>query len=314
MSIIVTSNSEPVALAEKPVVQGEGEQSAPEAQAAEQNESKEPDTKENDDKEEPDESEAEESEEETEAKESDDDKPKRKSGSQRRKERAERAEAEVARLQRLVEEMALRGAGESKNEPKKAEAAPATADVEPNADDFDSPGDYLKAIVRWENKQEAKAQAQEAEKSRLKSEQEKAYNAHLDRVKSFAASKSDWSEVMNSVNDIPLSFAVRQRIVSPDGGPALMYELASNREEFERINSLSYEDAVFEMGRISSRLSAPTEKRSEPKKVTNSPRPLEPVGKGSGGSVTKSIDDPSLSQSEYEKIRRKQLEARKAAW
>jgi uncharacterized protein YciI len=102
------------------------------------------------------------------AEDSDKDKPKKKSGSQRRKERAERAEAEVARLQKLVEEMALKGAGASKDKRDEGKSDATESEAEPNPDDFDTNAEYVRAEARWAAKQERLAAEAEQRKLKLK--------------------------------------------------------------------------------------------------------------------------------------------------
>lgn len=280
--------------------------SAPAASAAEQIESTESDTEETEAKE-SDDSEAETSDEDVETKDSEGDKPKKKSGSQRRKERAERAEAEVTRLQRLVEEMALKGAGDSKSETR---VEPKTADGKPNPDTFDTHAEYVEALTDWKIEQRAKAEKEIQHRSQLKTEQEKAIEAHVIRVKLFAEKKKDFQDVLESVDDVPVSPTVEGEILSSENGPEIMYELAKDRAEFERINKLPPLAAARAIGKIEARLAvqASDDKKQEPKKITKAPKPIDPVG-GKSGSGEKSIFDPDISQAEYERIRAKQRTA-----
>jgi len=84
--------------------------------------------------------------------------------------------------------------------------------------------------------------------------------------------------------------------------------LAKDKAEFDRINSLNPIAAAKEFGKIESKISANSseEKKPEPKKITKAPQPIVPVG-SKGGSASKSIDDPNISQKEYERLRREQM-------
>lgn len=255
-----------------------------------------------------------------ESKEEESEKPKKKSGAQRRKERAERAEAEVARLQRIVEEMALKnGAGESKVEPKAEAKAAASSDDEPNPDDFDNHADFVKAVARHELKLERKAQQAEQERSKLMSEQQKLMEAHMTRLNAFAEKNPGFPEAIQELRESGLTFSVTvdDILISSENGPAMLMELAQNHEELKRINALSPTRAALEMGKLEARIASRSSEAQKPetKKTTNAPKPITPVG-SNGGKTEKSIYDVATngSQKEYEAIRKKQIAARQSAW
>lgn len=325
MTIQVFSTPETAVQAEKPAGAAEGAQSLPEAkQAAEQKQSTVSVTEENEaeakqDEISKDESDEDDSDEDAESKDAEKDKPKKKSGSQRRKERAERAEAEVARARAEADHwraLALKGAGESKPEPK-AETAKAADEVgKPNPETFETHAEYVEALTDWKIEQREKARAAESRKAQLETEQQTLVKSHLERVKSFKESTDDFDDVVSGVDDVLISPTVRELILTSENSPALMYELAKNREEYERINKLPPLAAARAMGLIEAKLSkASKEAKPEPKKLTSAPKPIEPVG-SKGGPVEKSIHDVAAhgSQAEYEAIRRKQLKQRAASW
>lgn len=318
MSITVESTThvdeaqqaEPTASSAKP--QQESNTSAPVAEPTEQNAS-ESDTEEAEEKEEQsDDSKDEGSEEETESKDSEQGKPKKKGGFQRRidklSERARLAQEEAE----YWKQQALKTAGESKNTKpqveKPAESEPAG---KPNPDNFDTHAEYVEALTDWKLEQREKQRALEARKTELQTEQERLQKAHIQRVQSFAEKTEDFQEVLESVDDVPLSLVVQEAILQSENGPELMYELAKNRAEYERINQLPPIAAARELGRFEAKLAAskPTDKPKEQKKTTQAPKPIAPVG-GKRGSVEKSIYDSDLSQAEYERLRAKQRDAR----
>lgn len=246
---------------------------------------------------------------------SESDKPKKKSGSQRRKERAERAEAEVSRLQKLIEDMALNGAGKSKNEKPEPEPKASPAG-KPNIDDFETHAEYVEALTDWKTDQKFKARDEEAEKSKLQSEQQKAEAAHFERINAFANEHDDYNEVLKGVGHLPVSSAFNAEIVESENGPAIIYELAQDPEEFARVALLPVRAVAREIGRIEARILAKTsaqETKPEAKKITKAPKPITPVG-GSGKAGAKSLTDPNLTQAEYEAIRREQMKRRAPGW
>lgn len=279
--------------------------------SAEQKKSPASDTEETEAKDVEDESSEEESdEEEGKEDESEKEKPRKKGGFQRRIDKlnaryAEERQQREALEQRLAQ---LEGAGDSKS--KKVETK-VEAGGKPSPDDYESHADYVDALTDWKIDQREKAKVEHEQKSKLQTEQQKLIQDHSARVESFKKKTADFDDVLSEVDEIPVSPAVQELILTSDNGPALMYELAKNPEEFERINKLSPLAAARELGRLESKLSAQAseEKKPEPKKLTKAPKPIDPVGTGKG-SVAKSIDDPNLSFSEYERMRREQLKRR----
>ena len=323
MSIVVTSTTDTAVQAPAPVGENAGEKSAlAPKQAAEQSTAEESDTPEAEgSKTETEESDADaESKDDAEATEDPQkDKPKKKSGAQRRKERAERAEAEAERARTDLEywkQQALKGAGEPKVETE-AKTPKVENAGEPDPDDFQTHAEYVKAVVRWDREQADKATKEQDAKSKLEADQRDLAKSYSERVKSFAEQTEDYWELMEAVDDVPLSPAVEQLLLSSENGPQISYELAKNRAEFERIVKLAPLAAARELGKIEARLESKAKEASkpEPKKTTSAPAPIAPVG-AKGGAVEKSIHDvaASGSQADYEALRRKQMKQRSASW
>jgi len=94
---------------------------------------------------------------------------------------------------------------------------------------------------------------------------------------------------------LPVNEAMEQVILGSEKGADLAYYLGSNPQEAARIANLPPMLSAMEMGKIEMKMSAP-------KKTTNAPKPIQPVG--SGGSQNK---DPSqMSTSEWMEWRNKQ--------
>lgn len=115
------------------------------------------------------------------------------------------------------------------------------------------------------------------------------------------------------VDHVPMSAALRDIVLHADNGPELIYSLAKDPAEFERINRLNPLACAREVGKFEARAFTPKPSAStEGKKITGAPKPIETVGTGKG-SVHKSIHDPSLSQREYEALRKEQIKKRRQA-
>lgn len=284
----------------------ESKQSAPETKdSPEQKESTESGTEETEGKEEKlDESESDEETEES--KDAEKEKPKKKSGFQRRidklnaretvqRERADRLEAELAALKASKQD--------AKVESPKAEAG------EPNPDDFEDHRSYVRAVAKYEAQQLLKEEKAKTEKSELESSHAAQMKAHFDRVKTFADKTSDWEDALAEVEDIQFSPTAQDVITSSELGPELIYELAKNRQEAERIAKLPPLAAARELGRLEAKILSRTSEAKEPKKTTNAPKPINPTG-SKGGAVERNIYDPNISQADYERVRMKQRESR----
>lgn len=232
-----------------------------------------------------------------------DEKPKKKGGFQRRIDKLNAAKAEAQREAEYWRKLALDKGAEA---PKEKPETPAAKDGKPSADDFETHAEYVEALTDWKVEQKAKALEEKQRKAALETEQQKLQSAHLTRVKSFAEKTADFEEVIADVEDIPVSAAVQEIIVTSENGPELMYELAKNRAEFERISKLPPLAAAREIGRIETRIAAKASEKPEPKKLTKAPPPPKPVG-GSKASTAKSIYDPDISFEEYERRRREAM-------
>jgi hypothetical protein len=296
-----------------------GQKSAPAAKAAEHKESEDSDPSETEaDESDQDDAEAKGSDEDQDAKDTDEEKPaKKKSGIQRRVDKLNKRVSAAQQEAEYWKQRALEGANGSKPEPKVDAAAKASDTAgKPSPDAYETHAEYVEALADWKIDQRDKAREAKQRQDQAMTEQQKVQAAHSERVKSFVEKTEDFQDVIESVDDIRVSPAVgkaiEEAILSSENGPALMYELAKNRDEYARIVGLTPIAAVRELGKIESRLSASEEKIPETKKITNAPKPVAPVGKGKSVAQAKSLNDPNISFAEYEKIRREQLKRRGA--
>lgn len=237
---------------------------------------------------------------------------KKKGGFQRR---IDKLNARVSAKEQEAEywrQQALKGASEPKKD--QVDSKPSQSEGKPNVDDFTSHADFVEKLTDWKTKQALKEHTQALEQSRLQTEQANAAKSYSDRAKAFLEKHPDFNEVLADI-ETPLSATVKEIIVSSEMGPELAYELAKNPEEFERVCKLPPLAAAREMGKLESRLtvSAPQEKKTELKKITKAPNPVNPVGTGGKGAAPKSLSDPTISQAEYEKLRAEQMKKRRQA-
>lgn len=242
-----------------------------------------------------------------EVKEDDKAKPKKKGGFQRRIDKLNARNAETERRARALEERLAQLEAGKQDAPKANESR--SQEDKPRPDNFDTHAEYVEALADWKIEQREKAREAEAQRSKLENDHKAKLQAHFERVKTFAESVDDFEEAIEAVDDIPVPAALQELIFSSENGPELLYELAKNREEFERIAKLSPLACARALGRLESKIAAkPSDDPNlKPNKITKAPKPIDPVGKSSKSVVTKSLDDPNLTQAEYERLRREQM-------
>ena len=194
---------------------------------------------------------------------------KRKGGFQRKIEH-ERKAAEDARAEAAY----LRGKLEALNP---TQAIPAAKDGEPSQDDFEDYSGYLKALTRWEVKQEMR---QEAEQTKAK----QAQNAWSERESLAKTKHEDYDDVAD-LRQLSPTPAMAQTILEMDAGADVLYWLGQHPAENARIKALSPLAAAVALGKIESQLAAPAPRTKQPQ----APAPIRPVvPTGKAPSVTKS--------------------------
>lgn len=192
---------------------------------------------------------------------------------------------------------------------KAIEEKPAPKEVEegePIEGDFDDPVDYWRALSKYEAKKMAneaiKKFQEESREKQVLTEQQRVEVEHHKRVTEFSSKVDDFDDVLESVADVPISLVLRDIFINSENGPELMYELAKDREELDRINQLPALLAAREIGKFETSLG----KVSKEVKTTKAPPPVKPVSKKTSG-VAKTIYDKDISQREYERLREAQL-------
>lgn len=233
--------------------------------------------------------------------ESDEKKPKKKGGFRKRIDKLTKnlaaRDQEIERLKLMVMSRQQPGAQEQ----GVGNEAPKEADSRPKADDFDSHEEFVDALTDWKLEQREKKNSEESVKAKAQSEMQTAQAKLRDGIESFRRMHPDFDEVIADVEDVRASIAMQELILASENGAELMYELAKNRDEFERINSLSPLVAARELGKIEAKLNKHSGQQVEKKTTTKAPQPIKPIGSGSSGAVNKSPDE--MSYAEYKKWR-----------
>lgn len=186
----------------------------------------------------------------------------------------------------------------------KAKSAPVSD--EPKREDFQDDASFLRAVWKYDAKQEANAAIKphlEALESRQKQSQQTDGNTELaknwtQREAAFQKATKDYEDVVTPFAEEELQdfdMQARRAIVESEKGPETLYYLATHADEAARIAKLSPLRQVAELGKLEDRLTKVV-------KASNAPPPIKPVGSGRAGN-----SDPSrMSDSEYKAWRKSQ--------
>lgn len=232
-----------------------------------------------------------------------DEKPKKKMGGFQK--RIEKFKNQLSAKDQEIESLRQQVSKAKPEETVKTEPIKEQTKDKPKPDDFDTHEDYIDALTDYKIEAKEKLNEQKNKANQLKTEMQKQIESFQSKVSEFSKSHNDFEDVMADVDDIILSPSVQESIISSEYGPSLMYELAKNKSELERINKLSPLEAARAIGKFEARLSSESESiKKEIKTTTKAPQPIKVINSGSAGSVKKSPDDMSFE--EYKAWRKSQ--------
>lgn len=182
-------------------------------------------------------------------------------------------------------------------------------DGKPRAEDFQTHAEYTEALTDWKVDQKIMARERESQKVEAESEASQLVSDHAKRVDEYRKTHGDFDELLESVDDVPLSKQFIDAVVESEMGPEIMEELARKPDELERIAQLDPRLLAKEIGKLEARLEAkkPAEEKLETK-LTKAPKPITPVG--SKASTTKSPEEMTYEEFyEWEEARLKKRRA-----
>jgi len=206
---------------------------------------------------------------------------------------------------------------ETPKEEAKALSAEDEPKPEPVLEDFDTWDEWYKAdkahtigeaarAGRLEARKVAGTRVQETAEQR---QQQEVFGEYKSREASFSKENPDFTEVLRSVDDIRLP-DLTQIVVPSAVGPQILYELAKDRPEMERIAKLPQARIFAEVIKIEDRLLAAKKTDGKPTvavivpAVPRTPAPVGGVIRTSSSSVNTPLDQ--LPPAEYRRIRREQ--------
>lgn len=167
---------------------------------------------------------------------------------------------------------------------------------------------YLEELTDWKYEQRSKAEAEKSKQQEFQKSFEEKQTRHNERIKELKKTHTDFDEVVEDAKDWARpTVALETLVLDSDYSAELAYELLSDEELFQSINSLSPLQMGVAIGRLEASLSGNSPSKEPTKfKTTKAPPPVNPVGGKSARSIAKSIDEPNLDFDEYKRRRLKQ--------
>ena len=146
-----------------------------------------------------------------------------------------------------------------------------TQDDKPKLAQYSNMEDYTEAFTDYKLAQRDNS----AHQSKAQDAHKIAMDSYNERVKEFTKSKTDFADVLNDVSDMSVSNEITSTILESEAGPAIAYYLASNPEEIERLNALSPNRRLIELGKLEDKMVEKSAKKV--KEVKDAPKPVSTV-------------------------------------
>jgi hypothetical protein len=150
--------------------------------------------------------------------------------------------------------------------------------------DFDDAA-FNAATIKYQVAEAVKSQAEAAQQTAAKASAEQSQAAFNERI--AALNKSDFADVANAIPELPNGVA--DALVQSENGAELVYHLGTHLDMADKLATMSPQQAMMELGRISANMSA------QPNiKLSAAPDPIEPIS--SGGSLSKDLGEMSMDE------------------
>ena len=208
----------------------------------------------------------------------------------------ERKDAESAAAAALARaEAAEARAKELEGRQAKPEAPAVDAD-KPKPEDFEDAFEYAEKLAEYTANKAITARDKAAAEAAAKAANERRAADWAAKQAKVVEKIPDWQEVIDA-SPVKVHNAVRDAIVESDVGHELLYHLAKNPSEAERLGKLSVISALRELGKIEAKLDAPKPRQEtkEPEaEISHAPAPISPL---KGGKVPAEV--PLNSKGEF---------------
>lgn len=215
-----------------------------------------------------------------------------------------------AKIDRLVKTQAALEEAKSAAERRAAEleaklngngATELDTNAEPQRNKFATEAEYIRALTRWEVKQEMKAEREAEEKQALEAQNKKSISAYNEKAIEAQLRYEDWKEVM--AQDISIPTIVGDAIIHTiKNGPDVAYFLGKHPEICEEMLAVHPLEAVTMAVKISEELEKESDSEKEEENAAKEaeerekaikaaeirkrpPAPIKPVSSGASRST-----------------------------
>lgn len=229
--------------------------------------------------------------------------PRRKTGAEARIDELTRLRREAERDRDYWREHATR-----QNPAQQTAAAHEQPKAVPKLEDFNyDEAAYQIALVAHVKDEAARQVRDEFRKEQEQLTQKQRIESWRKRESEFAAKTPDYED---KAYRAPIPDEAADIIRDCENGPAVAYYLGDHPDEARALHGLSATAMARVIGRIEAKLEAPAAPALASKPVSKAPPPPPKID-ATEPAVAKSLDDPDLTDAEFEKIRRRQIAQRR---
>jgi len=185
---------------------------------------------------------------------------------------------------------------------------------EPIPEDFKTVAEYARAVIKYEKALDARASAEQEQKSSVEKERERLGAAFKKQEAEVIAANPDYRKVVSDFDPTDLPGHIAQYLI--ESGPLLTYHVAKlSVVERARIAQLSPIRAIAELGKLEAKLEKPAAKQEpqvEQPAISRAPSPIKPLGGDGAVPVHKNPADMSFKElREYERQQEADKRARR---
>lgn len=199
-------------------------------------------------------------------------------------------------------------------QPPERSAQPAqqpAGDGEPKRQDYDSYEAYIDARAEWRADRRVEErltkQRDEEAQTRTAAEQQKLEQTFRDHAQKVMTEIEDFEDVISGSPVMLTKGMADSMLHAGEIGPRILYHLAKNPAEAQRIAALPESRQAAEIGKIEVKLSGPAQEMKKPSKA---PEPINPIG-GKAPATDGEPDPNSNGGADWRAWRERQVRAKR---
>jgi hypothetical protein len=189
----------------------------------------------------------------------------------------QRKEAE-AKIKELESQLAAK---ESFREPNKEPEA----SRKPTPDAYKDAFEYAEALADWSAQQALAKRDQEIKQKEVEAKRETVIKTWQQKLETTIAELPDYEDMVAS-STVTVNDTVRDAIIESDVGPRILYELASDDDLAEKLNTMTTAGALKLIGKLEAKFEKTEEPAKAEKKTvaakSKAPEPIRPLRSTSG--------------------------------